>query len=110
MLDYFQKLYRNVDALNVRFPEGNEPFKIITRLCEEAGELASEINHFERIGVKIQKHGEPDRQHLAKEVQDVMRAALAIARYYHIEQELQISIDNSYRQAQENGHIPVEEE
>lgn len=35
--DYFEKLYHIVDGLNRRFPDGNEPFQIITRLCEEAG-------------------------------------------------------------------------
>jgi NTP pyrophosphatase (non-canonical NTP hydrolase)/predicted nucleotidyltransferase len=91
--DYLAKLYQQIDGLNARFPNGNTPFRIMTRLCEEAGELAAEVNHFEGMGVKLQKRGEPDKQALAKEIEDVLRAALNIAHYYGIEQELKDSID-----------------
>lgn len=94
--DNLEKLYRIVDRLNNRFPDGNDPFQIITRLCEEAGELAKEVNHFQGTGVKVQKHGTPDRTKLAKEVQDVLCAALSVARYYDIEDELRLSIDTYY--------------
>lgn len=94
---YLEMLYRIVDGLNARFPNGNEPFQMVARLCEEAGELAAVVNHFEGTGIKRQKHGEPDPAALAKEVQDVLRAALAIARYYGIEDQLRASIDESYR-------------
>ena len=103
--DYFEKLYQIVDGLNRRFPDGNEPFQIITRLCEEAGELAKEVNHFEGTGVKMQKHGAPDRAKLAREVQDVMRAALSVARHYGIENELAFSIDDSYEKLLREGFI-----
>ena len=103
--DYFDTLYRVVDGLNARFPNGNTPFQIISRLCEEAGELAKAVNHFEGTGVKMQKYGEPNRAELAKEVQDVLRAALSIARYYDIEQELRASIDESYRKLKVEGFI-----
>ncbi len=103
--DYFEKLYQIVDGLNRRFPDGNEPFQIITRLCEEAGELAKEVNHFEGTGVKMQKHGAPDRAKLAKEVQDVIQAALGIARYYGIEDDLKLSIDEVYEKLISEGYI-----
>ncbi len=103
--DNFEKLYHIVDGLNRRFSDGNDPFQIITRLCEEAGELAKEVNHFEGTGVKMQKHGAPDRAKLAKEVQDVMLAALSIARHYGIENELAFSIDDSYEKLLREGFI-----
>lgn len=103
--DYFAKLNHIVDGLNARFPNGNTPFQIVSRLCEEAGELAKAVNHFEGTGIKVQKYGEPDRMNLAKEVQDVIRAALSIAQYYRIETELQISIDDSYQRLVEEGYI-----
>lgn len=84
-----EKLYTIVDTYNLRFPNGNSPFHIITRLCEEAGELAGAVNHFENMGVKREKHGEPDRAAMAKEVFDVMLAAMSVARYYGVEKELQ---------------------
>lgn len=59
-----------------------EPFRIVTRLAEECGELAAEVNHFEGVGSKREKHGEPNRAALAGEVIDVIRCALQIASYY----------------------------
>ncbi len=103
--DYFERLLDFVDGLNKRFPSGNDPFQIVTRLCEEAGELASAVNHFEGAGVKRQKHGEPDKAALAKEVQDVIRAALSIACYYGIEDDLRRSIDTSYQRLRDEGYV-----
>lgn len=102
MLD---KLLPITKGLNRRFANGNEPFQIATRLLEECGELAKEINHFEGRGIKREKYGEPDKAHLAKEVQDVMRSALQIALYYQIEAELEASIDQSYRRMIAEGLI-----
>src|SRR6185437_9855039 len=74
-------------VLRRRFPNGVEPFKIISRLAEECGELSAEVQLWEDQGVKRAKHGDPDPHKLATEVMDVMRAALAIAEYYHVERE-----------------------
>jgi NTP pyrophosphatase (non-canonical NTP hydrolase) len=82
--------------LNTHFPDGDDPFRIVTRLCEEAGELASTVNHFEGTGIKRTKHGTPDPNVLSKEIQDVLRAALAVARHYGVEGQLYASIDESY--------------
>lgn len=103
--DYFEWLYRIVDGLNARFPGGDESFRIVTRLCEEAGELASAVNHFEGAGVKRSKHGSPDPEMLAKEIQDVLRAALALARHYGVEDRLYASIDESYHTLLAEGYI-----
>ncbi len=103
--DYLERLYRIVDGLNARFPGGDEPFRIVTRLCEEAGELASAVNHFEGTGVKRSKHGIPDPRMLAKEIQDVLRAALALARHYGVEDQLRSSIDDSFHKLLAEGYI-----
>ena len=102
MLD---KLTPITKGLNRRFPNGNDPFQIATRLLEECGELAKEINHFEGQVIKREKYGEPDKEHLAKEVQDVMRTALQIAIYYDIERELETSIEHSYQRMKDEGLI-----
>src|SRR5258706_5367339 len=104
-LDYFDKLLLTVDGYNQKYPQGNAHLQIITRLCEEAGELASAVNHFEDTGAKRLKHGLPDRKALAQEVQDVIRTALSIARYYDVEQELRDSIDQSYHTKIDEGYI-----
>jgi NTP pyrophosphatase (non-canonical NTP hydrolase) len=91
-----------------RFPDGNDPFRILTRLLEECGELAQQVNHFEDCGIKRQKHGEPDRDDLAKEIRDVLTAALDLAHHYGVHSELAASIDLVYARMQTEGLI-VEE-
>ena len=91
--------------LNRRFRDGDDPFQIMTRILEECGELAQQVNHFEGKGVKKEKYGEPDKNKLAKEVQDVIRGALQIAIYYGIEEELVESLESSYRALQKEGYI-----
>ncbi len=84
-----EPLWAITHDLNRRFPNGNTPDQIMTRLLEESGELAQQVNHFEDSGLKRQKHGAPDPAHLAKELKDVIRCALQIAIYYGIEAEVE---------------------
>jgi NTP pyrophosphatase (non-canonical NTP hydrolase) len=102
MLD---KLYKIAAGLNNKFPDGNDPFMIVTRLAEECGEVASEVNHFERKGVKIVRRGAPDRKKFAKELQDVMGAVLQLALYYDLRSELEASIDAYYRRVVDEGLV-----
>lgn len=104
-MDTLEKLYASCRALNRRFPDGNEPFQIMTCLLEEGGELAEQVNHFESAGIKREKHGEPDKQKLAKEVLDVLHNALRIAMYYGIEQELAAMIEEKHQRAKDEGLI-----
>lgn len=62
------KFYKMVEASNKRFPTGVEPFQMATRLLEECGEVAHEINHWEGSGIKRQKYGEPSKEKLANEL------------------------------------------
>ena len=100
-----EKLYQITHGLMKRFPDGNDPFQMVTRLAEECGELAAQVNHFESSGVKRQKLGEPDTIKLAKEVKDVLRCALTVAVHYGIEAELIASIEQSFQQLQAEGFI-----
>lgn len=89
------KLYLLAKVHTNRFPDGNEPFQIVTRILEECGEVASEVNHFERSGIKIKKHGEPSRTHMADEIKQAINALVQLAQYYGLESELEQSIDRS---------------
>ncbi|MEZ4592912.1 MAG: MazG nucleotide pyrophosphohydrolase domain-containing protein [Chloroflexota bacterium] len=100
-----EKLYQITHGLMKRFPNGNDPFQMVTRLAEECGELAAQVNHFEASGVKRQKLGEPDTIRLAKEVQDVLRCALTLAVHYGIEAELADSMEQSYQKLLAEGFI-----
>jgi NTP pyrophosphatase (non-canonical NTP hydrolase) len=105
MLD---KIFAINEGLSRRFPGGSQPFEIMTRLLEECGELAEQVNHFEGKGVKREKHGEPDKAKMAKEVQDVIRSVLQIAHYYGIEGELEASIEKSYQALISEGYLSVD--
>ena len=103
--DYLEALFEIVDALNNKYPSGNTPFQIVARLTEEVGELAQAVNHYERTGIKVEKYGPPDRVKLATDVHHVLRAALAVARYYGIEGELKHSIDTSHLWHKSHGYL-----
>jgi NTP pyrophosphatase (non-canonical NTP hydrolase) len=94
-----------VDTLDRRFPDGNDIFQRVSRLCEESGELASAVNHREKMGIKQDKYGISKDDHLVKEIQDVMRACLGIAKHYHLEDALEKSIQDFYTEYESKGHI-----
>ncbi|MCA9973665.1 MAG: hypothetical protein KC425_25805 [Anaerolineales bacterium] len=102
MLEEIRDINRGLDR---RWPAGREPFQIITRLAEECGELAAQVNHFEGSGVKREKHGEPDKRKLAKEVMDVLRCALQVAAYYDAEAELDEVVAHARRRLIAEGYI-----
>ncbi|HNT54097.1 MAG TPA: hypothetical protein PKG95_05255 [Anaerolineaceae bacterium] len=60
-MELIEKIYRINSGLVCRFQKGNSPFEIMTRLLEEAGELAEQVGIFEDTGIKREKHGAPDR-------------------------------------------------
>jgi NTP pyrophosphatase (non-canonical NTP hydrolase) len=105
MLD-FDKLLAINRAYDTLY-QGQDPFRIITRLAEECGELAKEVNHFEGTGRKREKHGPPSRESLAQEVQDVLRCALQVAAYYGVEQERAASVEATHARLMGEGRIKV---
>ena len=108
-MDNKPDLMQRLMAINVgfgkRFPDHHGPFHIMTRLLEECGELAEQVNHFEGTGVKRQKLGEPDRAKLAKEVFDVLHCTLQIAQHYGVEPELEAANERSYSRLKSEGFI-----
>lgn len=92
----YDELVQIVDYLDKRFPDGCEIFQRVSRLAEETGELAQAVNHMEGMGIKHEKYGTPDHDKLAKEIQDVLRAAMGIAKYYDLESRVEQSIHDDY--------------
>jgi NTP pyrophosphatase (non-canonical NTP hydrolase) len=90
-----EKLYKLVEGYFKRYPEGVDPFQMATRLLEECGEVAREVNHFEDSGVKRIKYGEPSKSGMAMEIMQALQALMQIAVYYHVEEELERGIDRS---------------
>lgn len=99
------RFYKMVEASNKRFPNGVAPFQMATRLLEEAGEVAAEINHWEGSGLKKQKRGEPKKEYLANELRQTIVELFKIAVYYSVENELEESINKSLQQSKDEGLI-----
>ena len=98
-----EKLYKLAKGYTNRFPAGNDPYQIATRILEECGEVASEVNHFEKSGIKALKHGEPSKQHMADEIKQAVNALVQLAVYYNVEDELEASIDRSLEKMKKEG-------
>ena len=99
------RLLRIDNGMNSRFPEGNTPYQIMTRLLEECGEVAKEVNHFENSGTKYMRHGQPSKEKLAGEIKDALNALMQLTLYYSVEEELKNSIQNSINNLTLEGFI-----
>jgi NTP pyrophosphatase (non-canonical NTP hydrolase) len=99
-----EKLPALAEALHQRFG-GREPFEIMTRLLEECGELAQEVNHFQGGETKLAKHGAPSKEKFAKEVMDVLRIVFQIVKHYKLESELERMIEETYDRSVKEGLI-----
>ncbi|QSX07237.1 hypothetical protein JYG23_07805 [Sedimentibacter sp. zth1] len=89
------RLYKIVEGYFKRFPKGVEPYQMATRILEECGEVAKEVNHFEDSGIKRLKYGEPNKDKLANEVRQAVVALMQLVVYYNIEDEFEKSIEAS---------------
>lgn len=95
-------------GMNNRFPSGNTPFQITTRILEECGEVAKEVNHFENSGTKTLRHGTPSKQKLADEIKDTLNALMQLTLYYGVEEELKHSVQESIHRLKQEGYIQEE--
>lgn len=101
LLDKFLRINEAYDAKY----DDVDPFRIATRLAEECGELAAQVNHFESSGSKRLKHGEPKREALALEVIDVIRCALHLATYYGAMGEVEAVADQVMEKLAQQGWL-----
>ena len=99
------KLYLMAHGYRSRFPEGFEPFQIVSRILEECGEVASEVNLWENTGIKRQKHGEPCKENLANEIKQALAALAQLAIYYNVEEAVDASINNTLAKMADEGLI-----
>lgn len=99
------ELLKLAEGYKNRFPEGFEPFQMAARLLEECGEVAKEINHWENTGIKRLKYGEPSKENLASEIKQSLAALMQIALYYGIENELEVSVNESLTKMKNEGLI-----
>ncbi len=98
-----EQLLTMATGMNNRFPEGNQPYEIMTRLLEECGEVAAEVNHLENSGTKTLRHGVASKTDLAGEIRDALNALMQLTLYYHVETEVEQAVATSIRRLQEEG-------
>ena len=101
----WEMILETTQGLNRKFPEGDEPFKIMSRLMEECGELATEVNHFENMGSRWEKRGEPDKVKLAGEIKNVIWCVTQVMLYYDVEHEVEESLAKTREAMIQNGYI-----
>ena len=94
-----------VEAQKRRFPQGLDPFKMLVRLQEECGELATEVQIWEDEGLKRAKHGQPDRLRTASEIVNVLTATLTLADHYGLLDAVSERVDLAIAAALESGHL-----
>jgi len=101
----FLALQALATGMNCRFPEGNNPYQIATRLLEECGEVAKEVNRQEGSGTKVQRHGPGSKKDLAGEIRDALNALSQLCLYYGAHPELDRAIAESLEALRGEGYI-----
>jgi NTP pyrophosphatase (non-canonical NTP hydrolase) len=105
--DLFTTLVQVAGAQTRRFPKHNGPFARVTRLTEETGEVAQQVNHAEDTGIKTEKYGPFDPAKLAAEIADVLLAATGIAVHYDIADQVRADIEARHARYRDQGFIPA---
>ncbi len=103
-----KKLQQLAEGMNNRFPNGNDAFQITTRILEECGEVAKEVNRLEKSGTKVLRHGNGTKEDLAGEIKDAMNALMQLAIYYDAFEQVQGAINSSLEQLKKEGYIEGE--
>lgn len=103
-----ENLKKLAEGMNHRFPEGNEVFQITTRILEECGEVAQEVNRLEKSGTKVLRRGDGTKEDLAGEIKDAMNALMQLAIYYDAVELVQEAITKSIEQLKSEGYIEGE--
>ena len=100
-----KQLKKLAEGMNKRFPEGNQAYQIVTRVLEECGEVAKEVNRLENSGTKVLRHGKGTKEALAFEIKDAMNALMQLAIYYDAVEDVESAIEKSLNQLEQEGYI-----
>lgn len=103
--DLFALLLDIADVQTRRFPRHNGPFERVTRLAEEVGELAQQVNHAEDTGVKTGKHGPFQPENLAAEITDVLLVVTGIATHYELVDHVRATVVARHSRNLERGDL-----
>ena len=95
--DRWDQLYEISRHYAEKFPEGDTPLGYLSRLTEELGEIAVEVQRLEGAPAKVAKHGPGRLPDLASEVEDLIHTALGLIQHYRAEAELDEVVATQHR-------------
>lgn len=104
-MDSLSKISLVAQAQTKRFPNGDEPFKIVSRLLEESGEVSWELNHYERKNISFMRNCRDNKENLVTETYQVMIALNQLLQYYDLSDLFTRKIEEVYREYQDKGYI-----
>jgi len=104
-MDSLSKISIVAQALTKRFPNGDEPFKIVSRLLEESGEVSWELNHYERKNISLMRNCRDNKENLVTETYQVMIALNQLLQYYNLSDLFARKIEEVYKEYQDKGYI-----
>lgn len=94
--DRLDQLYAISASYARRFPDGNHPLGYLTRMTEELGEIAVEVQRLEGSPVKVAKHGPGSVADLASEIEDLLHTAVGLLRCYSAEDAFESVLEREY--------------
>ncbi len=104
-IDYLDMLMKISSAQTTLFPHGDEPFKIGCRILEEAGEVVSELNHYERRGISTEKGNSDGKEHMALEAFQVCEEVCQLLQFFDLTDDFKECILGNYNDYIEKGYI-----
>lgn len=104
-MDSLSKISLVAQAQTKRFPNGDEPFKIVSRLLEESGEVSWELNHYERKNISLMRNCRDNKENLVTETYQVMIALNQLLQYYDLSDLFARKIEEVYKEYQDKGYI-----
>lgn len=91
-------------------PERSPDAPVLLLLATHAaGVLAKTAHHAQGMGIKTQKYGPLDTDTLMAAVEGTLERIIMIADHYNLGDALRGSIEQTYRDYQRHGHLPVHE-
>lgn len=104
-MDLLNKILLVAEAQSRRFPKGDEPFQITSRLLEECGEVAWELNHYPRKNISIERNSKDNKGNLVTETYQAMTVLGQLLQYFDLTDDFVNKIEVVYKEFQDKGYI-----
>lgn len=104
-MDLLSKISLVAQAQSKRFPNGDEPFKIMSRLLEECGEVSWELNHYERMNISVERNCKNNKENIVAEAYQVVMVLSQLLQYFDLSDDFINRIEMVYKEYQDKGYI-----